>query len=87
MVIDRLPLPRAMALVDAFVHEFDISVEPVTADQIAVAREAFHRFGKGNRQGAGLNYGDCFAYALAKQTGEPLLFVGIDFTKTDVEPA
>ena len=62
-------------------------IEPVTAIQVALARDAFHRFGKGNRQGAGLNFGDCFAYALAKPTGEPLLFVGNDFGRTDIDVA
>ena len=51
-----------------------------------LARQAFHDFGKG-RHAAGLNFGDCFAYALAKLTGEPLLFKGNDFKKTDIVPA
>jgi ribonuclease VapC len=55
----------------------------VTVDQVQVARQAFHDFGKG-RHPASLNFGDCFAYALAKVTGEPLLFKGEDFKKTDI---
>ncbi len=59
------------------------SVEPVTAEQADVAREAWRRFGRG-RHSAGLNFGDCFGYALARVSGEPLLFKGDDFPATDV---
>ena len=59
---------------------------PVTAEQADAARDAWRRFGKGNHP-AGLNFGDCFAYALAKATGEPLLFKGDDFARTDIEAA
>jgi len=55
----------------------------VTAQQAEIAREAWRRFGKG-RHAASLNFGDCFSYALAKVTGEPLLFKGTDFPKTDL---
>jgi ribonuclease VapC len=58
----------------------------VTVQQAKLAREAYRDFGKG-RHRAGLNFGDCFAYALAKDKGEPLLFKGNDFGKTDVEVA
>ena len=58
----------------------------VDDDQARLARDAFARFGKG-RSPAGLNYGDCFAYALASSTNQPLLFKGEDFSKTDVAPA
>lgn len=84
MVIDRSGLPDALDLVDQSIRAFSLLIEPVTAAQVVIARGAFHRFGKGNRHGAGLNFGDCFAYALAKATGEPLLFVGNDFGKTDI---
>lgn len=60
-----------------------LSIEAVTAEQADVAREAWRRFGKG-RHSAGLNFGDCFSYALARITGEPLLFKGNDFAHTDV---
>lgn len=63
-----------------------IALEPVTADQARVARQAYRDFGKG-RHPAGLNFGDCFAYALARTRGEPLLFKGDDFALTDVEAA
>ena len=63
-----------------------ITIEPVTVEQAWIARAAYGAFGKG-RHRAGLNFGDCFAYALAKEKGEPLLFKGDDFRKTDVEVA
>jgi ribonuclease VapC len=71
---------------DALFRRVGIVIEPVTAEQAHLARQAFHDFGKG-RHPAGLNFGDCFAYALAKHTGEPLLFKGNDFKKTDIVSA
>lgn len=71
---------------DAFLRQADIAIEPVTEEQAHIARQAFIDFGKG-RHPAGLNYGDCFSYALAKATGEPLLFKGKDFSKTDLVAA
>jgi ribonuclease VapC len=71
---------------DDFIRNTRIIVEPVTGEQAELAREAYRDFGKGRHQ-AGLNFGDCFAYALAKDKGEPLLFKGHDFRKTDVEVA
>ena len=68
---------------DALFRRIGMVIEPVTVEQAQVARQAFHDFGKG-RHAAGLNFGDCFAYALAKVTGEPLLFKGTDFKKTDI---
>ena len=66
---------------------FAIKIEPVTEEQAYLALDAYNRFGKGTGHPAGLNYGDCFSYALAKQSGEPLLFKGHDFTHTDLEAA
>src|ERR1700744_1422282 len=66
---------------DAFIRRAAITIEPVTEDQAHIARQAFTDFGKG-RHPAGLNYGDCFSYALSKATREPLLFKGKDFAKT-----
>src|SRR3972149_4559432 len=60
--------------------------EPVTEEHAHAARQAYSDFGKG-RHPAGLNFGDCFSYALAKITGEPLLFEGKDFKKTDIASA
>ena len=71
---------------DDYLQEAMIELEPVTVEQAHAARRAWRRFGKGNHP-AGLNYGDCFAYALAEVTGEPLLFKGQDFALTDVEVA
>ncbi len=69
---------------DLFLHVAGVEVVSVTQAQVEIARRAFRRFGKG-RHPARLNFGDCFAYALAKSSGEPLLFKGDDFTRTDVK--
>ena len=71
---------------DAFFRRAGIVIEPVTEEQAHIARQAYTDFGKG-RHKAGLNFGDCFAYALAKTTGETLLFKGEDFKKTDIASA
>lgn len=71
---------------DAFFRTAGIVIEPVTEEHAQLARQAFVDYGKG-RHPAGLNYGDCFSYALAKATGEPLLFKGKDFAKTDLTAA
>lgn len=71
---------------DAFFRRAEIVIEPVTEEQAHIARQAYTDFGKG-RHPAGLNFGDCFAYALAKASGEPLLFKGQDFKKTDIASA
>jgi ribonuclease VapC len=63
------------------------SVEPVTHAQVALARIAFHRYGRGRGHPARLNFGDCFAYALARFYNGPLLFVGRDFAVTDIDAA
>jgi ribonuclease VapC len=68
---------------DTLMHKAEVVVVPVDAEHISEARRAYRRFGKG-RHPAGLNFGDLFAYALARAAGEPLLFKGDDFTKTDV---
>lgn len=71
---------------DRFVAAAGIEILPVTASQAQIAREAYRRFGRGNHRAA-LNFGDCFAYALAAETGRPLLFKGNDFIHTDVRQA
>jgi ribonuclease VapC len=68
---------------DLLLRRAEVQVVPVDTDQVEVARSAWRRFGKG-RHPAGLNFGDCFAYALAATTGEPLLFKGEDFGQTDL---
>jgi ribonuclease VapC len=69
---------------DLFLVRLNLEIVPVDADQIEIARSAWRRFGKG-RHGAALNFGDCFAYALSKYSGEPLLAKGNDFARTDIE--
>jgi len=86
LVIDGSRDPIASRRFDDLVKEAQIGIEPVTEAQARVAREAYRDFGKGSRHPANLNFGDCFAYALAKTTGEPLLFKGADFIHTDIIP-
>ncbi len=78
--------PAKGAELDNLMAEFGIKIAAVTAEQAHLAREAYQRFGKGNHP-AKLNLGDCFAYALSKARGEPLLFKGNDLGLTDVEAA
>lgn len=70
---------------DLLLHRAEFEVVPFTADHLRLARDAYERYGKG-RHPAGLNLGDCCAYALARHTGESLLFKGGDFPRTDVVP-
>jgi ribonuclease VapC len=62
-------------------------VDPVTESQVRIARSAYRQYGKGSGHPARLNLGDCFAYALARERNEPLLFVGEDFIHTDIRSA
>ena len=78
--------PSAASLVDELIRDLEIDVVASTIDDARAAREAYFRFGRGYHR-AGLNLADCFAYALAKSRGEPLLFKGDDFSKTDIVPA
>ncbi len=71
---------------DLLVAKLALTIEPVTPRQADLARRGFRRYGKG-RHPAALNFGDCFAYALARDTGEPLLYKGDDFARTDVTAA
>ena len=86
VVIDGSRDPVASRRVDELVREAQLIVEPVTEAQARIARDAYRDFGKGSGHPAQLNFGDCFAYALTKTTGEPLLFKGDDFTHTDITP-
>jgi ribonuclease VapC len=86
VVIDGSRNPIASRRFDDLFREAQLVVEPVTDAQARIAREAYRDFGKGTGHPAGLNFGDCFAYALAKATGEPILFKGDDFTHTDLSP-
>src|SRR5437879_10661717 len=87
IVIDGSRDPVASRRFDDLVREANLIVEPVTEAQARIARDAYRDFGKGSGHPAKLNFGDCFAYALAKVMGEPLLFKGDDFSHTDVTPA
>src|SRR5215207_3068281 len=71
---------------DLLLHRLQVEIVPVSHEQAELARSAYRRFGKGKHP-AGLNYGDCFSYALAYSLSEPLLFVGADFGKTDITVA
>lgn len=86
IVIDGSRNAIASRRLDEVVAKANLAIEPVTAEQAHVARAAYRDFGKGSGHPAGLNFGDCFAYALAKVTGEALLFKGRDFGFTDVRP-
>jgi ribonuclease VapC len=86
-VIDGARDPVISRRLDEFLDAASIVIEPVTREQARIAREAYRDFGRGSGHAARLNFGDCFAYALAKATGEPLLFTGDDFAWTDVAVA
>ena len=83
IVVESRSGPAGVELLDALVHQAAIEVVPVTAEHVAVALRIWRRYGKGNHA-AGLNLGDCLAYALSETTGEPLLFKGNDFSQTDI---
>ncbi len=83
VIESRHGLPGANKL-DEFMEIGGFRIEPITVEQVTLARVAYRRFGKG-RHPAALNFGDCFSYALAKATNEPLLFKGNDFSQTDLQ--
>ena len=85
VVIDGLDDPVISGALDKYLEESRVVIEPLTAAQAQIARTAYQRFGKGSGHAARLNLGDCFAYALARALGEPLLFKGDDFAMTDIE--
>jgi ribonuclease VapC len=84
IVIDGSRDPIASRRFDDFVRAAELIVEPVTEIHAQIGRAAYRDFGKGSGHPAQLNFGDCFAYALAKVSGEPLLFKGNDFKHTDI---
>ncbi len=86
MVIEARLGEAGSAELDLWLHKAGVEIVPVDTDQVAIARRAWRNYGKG-RHPAGLNYGDCFSYALAKTREEPLLFKGDDFSRTDIEAA
>jgi ribonuclease VapC len=86
-VIDGSKDPIASRRLDELIEEAQIVIEPVTVAQARIARQGYRDFGRASGHPAKLNFGDCFSYALAKSKGEPLLFKGEDFSRTDVKPA
>jgi len=86
IVLERQAPPETRRQCEMLFRRAGIEIEPFSVEQAHLACQAFHDFGK-TRHAAGLNFGDCFAYALAKMRHEPLLFKGEDFRKTDVIPA
>lgn len=86
IVAERLRGAEGATELDLLIQRLDVEIVPLTAAHAEIARSAFRRFGKG-RHPAGLNFADCFSYALARALGEPLLFVGNDFARTDIATA
>jgi ribonuclease VapC len=86
IVVDRGRSPIPARRLDDLLAELRLAIEPVTEAQMRIAREAYRDYGRGSGHPARLNFGDCFAYALARQRGEPLLFKGDDFGHTDIAP-
>lgn len=75
--------PRLRAELALLMSTYSIAIAPVSVDQARIGHDAYRQFGKGHHR-AKLNFGDCFSYALSRETGEPLLFKGDDFIHTDV---
>ncbi|MDE2806378.1 MAG: type II toxin-antitoxin system VapC family toxin [Gemmatimonadota bacterium] len=86
MALERRGGEPAAQDLDTLLQRAEIELVSVTVEHLEEARRAWRRFGKGNHPAA-LNFGDCFAYALARTTGEPLLFKGNDFGRTDIDAA
>jgi len=86
MVAESRGSDRAVRHAELLIRDAGIAIEPVTAEHAFLAVRGFSVYGKGRHQ-AGLDFGDCFSYALAKVLDEPLLFKGDDFRKTDITPA
>jgi len=87
IVVDGVRNPVLSRRLDEVIREADIVIEPVTEAQARIAREAYRDFGKGSGHPAQLNFGDCFAYAVARDKDQPLLFKGNDFSNTDIRSA
>lgn len=87
IVVDSRQDPMSSRHLDAFLDRAEIVIEPVTAEQATIARQAYRDFGRGSGHPAGLNFGDCFTYALAKAFDEDVLYRGNDFSHTDLRAA
>ena len=87
IVIDKYRDPVLSAKLDELIEDANITIEPVTEEQAQIARLAYRDYGKGSGHAAGLNFGDCFSYALARAKREAILFKGDDFVHTDLRPA
>ena len=87
IVVDGYRNPLLRARFDVMLEAMNISIEPFTADQARIARQAYRDYGRGSGHPANFNFGDCFAYALARVKREPLLYKGDDFVHTDVRSA
>ena len=86
IVLEAQHGPEVVRQCDALLRQAAVVIEAVSPEQAYIARQAYLDYGKG-RHPAGLNYGDCFSYALSQVTGEPLLFKGGDFAQTDIQRA
>jgi ribonuclease VapC len=86
IVVDSAGDPTLSRYFDDLIEQSALQLEVVTSEQAYLARQAYRDYGRGSGHRAGLNFGDCFAYALARATHEPLLFKGDDFIHTDVRP-
>lgn len=87
IVVDANRDPVLSRRLDELLDAAGVRLEPVLPLHAQIARQAYRDFGKGSGHPAGLNFGDCFAYALARATGDALLFKGDDFARTDLAPA
>lgn len=87
LVVDNLADPVMSRRFDELLEALGIQVADITAEHARIARAAYRDYGRGSGHAARLNFGDCFAYALAARTDEPLLFKGDDFRHTDLKPA
>ena len=87
IVVERWKNPTLSRRFDELLASFNVAIEPVTAEQALIARQAYRDYGKGSGHPANLNFGDCFSYALAHVTREPILYKGDDFVHTNLRSA
>ena len=87
IVVDAWRKPILSREFDELIERFKIAIEPVTAEQARIARQAYRDYGRGGGHPANLNFGDCFSYALARAKREPILYKGDDFGHTDLRGA